>query len=105
MKTNIKKELKQLKEGFKGDLLFDELSKIVYATDASAYREMPLGVAIPKNKQDIKELIEFANRNKITLIPRGAGTSLAGQVVGSGLVVDISRYFKSKCHYFVIYLC
>ena len=95
MKTNIKKELKQLKEGFKGDLLFDELSKIVYATDASAYREMPLGVAIPKNKQDIKELIEFANRNKITLIPRGAGTSLAGQVVGSGLVVDISRYFKS----------
>ncbi len=90
----INKEIKHLKEGFKGDLLFDELSKIVYSTDASAYREIPLGVALPKDKEDIRELVAFANQNKISLIPRGAGTSLAGQVVGNGLVVDVSRYMK-----------
>lgn len=71
MKSNIKKEIKNLKEGFKGDLLFDELSKIVYSTDASAYREIPLGVALPKDKEDIRELVAFANQNKISLIPRG----------------------------------
>lgn len=94
MKTKINKAFKHLKEGFKGDLLFDELSKIVYSTDASAYREIPLGVALPKDKEDIRELVAFANQNKISLIPRGAGTSLAGQVVGNGLVVDVSRYMK-----------
>lgn len=94
MKININRERKGLKKSFKGDLLFDELSKIIYATDASAYREIPFGVALPKNKEDIKVLVDFARRNKISLIPRGAGTSLAGQVVGSGLVVDVSRYMK-----------
>ncbi|MBN2263988.1 MAG: FAD-binding oxidoreductase, partial [Prolixibacteraceae bacterium] len=75
-------------------LRFDEISKILYATDASAYREMPLAVAIPKNKTDISKLIEFARNNNTSLIPRGAGTSLAGQVVGKGIVVDISRHFN-----------
>jgi len=64
----------------------------MYATDASAYREIPLGVVQPKHKEDIKNLIEIAGRFKIPLIPRTAGTSLAGQVVGSGLVVDVSRH-------------
>ncbi len=94
MNRKINKEIRTLKEGFKGDLLFDELSKIAYSTDASAYREIPFGVALPKDKEDIRELIAFANQNKISLIPRGAGTSLAGQVVGNGLVVDVSRYMK-----------
>ena len=72
----------------------DRLSKILYSTDASAYREEPLGVCYPETKQDIIEIVKFAAREKVSLIPRAAGTSLAGQVVGSGLVVDISRNFK-----------
>ena len=66
----------------------------LYATDASAYREMPLAVAIPKTKQDLLTLIKFADAEAISIIPRAAGTSLAGQVVGSGIVVDISEEFR-----------
>ena len=67
--------------------------RILYATDASAYRELPLAVAFPDNHSDIKKLIQFANANKIGLIPRTAGTSLAGQVVGDGIIVDVSQNF------------
>ena len=65
-----------------------------YATDASVYQELPLGVAIPRHEQDLKELIKFAVVHGVTLIPRTAGTSLAGQVVGRGIVVDVSKYFN-----------
>ena len=85
---------KKLEKKLEGEFKFDHLSKILYATDASAYREMPLAVAIPKHKQDIKTLIEFALKHKTSLIPRGAGTSLAGQVVGNGIVVDVSKYMN-----------
>ena len=76
-----------------GELFFDNLHKSLYATDASVYRKIPLGVAYPKNNEDLKTLIQFASENNITLIPRAAGTSLAGQCVGDGLVVDISKHF------------
>ena len=72
----------------------DPLHRIAYATDASAYREMPLGVAFPENEQDIVYLIETARERKTHLIPRAGGTSIAGQVVGNGIVVDISKNFK-----------
>jgi len=84
----------ELKASLKGDLFFDEMHKILYATDASAYREKPLAVAIPKNEDDIIQLINFANKYQLSLIPRAAGTSLAGQVVGNGIIVDISKYFN-----------
>ena len=72
----------------------DPLHRIAYATDASAYREVPQGVAFPENEQDIVYLIETARDHKTHLIPRAGGTSIAGQVVGSGIVVDISKHFK-----------
>ena len=72
----------------------DPLHRIAYATDASAYREVPQGVAFPENEQDIVYLIETAREHKTHLIPRAGGTSIAGQVVGSGIVVDISKHFK-----------
>lgn len=72
----------------------DPLHRIAYATDASAYREVPQGVAFPENEQDIIYLIETARERKTHLIPRAGGTSIAGQVVGSGIVVDISKHFK-----------
>ena len=67
---------------------------LAYSTDASVYQEKPLAVALPKNTEDVKHLIDFALHQNITLIPRAAGTSLAGQVVGNGIVVDISKYFN-----------
>ena len=76
-----------------GELYYDTTMRTLYATDASAYREMPLAVAIPKNVADIKKLIAFALQHNTSLIPRTAGTSLAGQVVGNGIVVDVSKYF------------
>ena len=72
----------------------DPLHRIAYATDASAYREVPQGVAFPENEQDIVYLIETARERKTHLIPRAGGTSIAGQVVGNGIVVDISKNFK-----------
>ncbi|AWV99953.1 FAD-binding and (Fe-S)-binding domain-containing protein [Arcticibacterium luteifluviistationis] len=83
----------QITNNFKGKFLNDNITKTLYATDASAYREIPLAVAFPENEEDIKTLIKFANKKKVTLIPRTAGTSLAGQVVGKGIIVDVSKTF------------
>ena len=85
--------LENLSNSISGEVLFDNLSKSIYATDASVYRKIPLAVAFPKDVNDLKILIDFASKNKITLIPRTAGTSLAGQCVGDGIVVDTSKYF------------
>ena len=87
--------LKSLHESLTGEVLFDKLHQTLYATDASVYRKIPLAVAFPKGIKDLKILIEFATKNKITLIPRTAGTSLAGQCVGDGIVVDVSKYFTN----------
>ncbi len=76
-----------------GDFYTDQVTRTLYATDASVYKEMPTAVARPKTKNDIRKLIRFANENNTSLIPRTAGTSLGGQVVGSGIVVDVSKYF------------
>ncbi|MFA6334579.1 MAG: FAD-linked oxidase C-terminal domain-containing protein [Bacteroidales bacterium] len=72
----------------------DLLHRIIYATDASAYREMPCGVFFPENTQDLIDVVNFARERGMSLIPRAAGTSLAGQVVGNGLVVDTSKHLK-----------
>ncbi len=72
----------------------DVLHRQLYATDASVYKIYPEGVCFPKNKEDILELIHFARKNQIPLIPRAGGTSLAGQVLGNGLVVDVSKHFN-----------
>lgn len=75
-----------------GEICLDELHKTIYATDASVYRKKPLGVVYPKHAADVQKIVEFASTNIIPLIPRTAGTSLAGQCVGEGLVVDVSKY-------------
>jgi FAD/FMN-containing dehydrogenase/Fe-S oxidoreductase len=82
----------QLKSQLEGDLFIDNVQRVLYSTDASQYKEMPLAVTRPKSKDDIKKIIAFARENGTSIIPRGAGTSLAGQVVGPGIVVDISKY-------------
>lgn len=89
----INQKLQEFAKELKGELYLDDVMRTLYATDASAYREMPLAVAIPKDEGDIKKLIAFAHKNNTSLIPRTAGTSLAGQVVGNGIIVDVSRTF------------
>ena len=85
--------LQVLASQLEGEFFFDNTMRILYATDASAYREMPLAVCIPKSKSDLLQLIQFARTEKTSLIPRTAGTSLAGQVVGNGIIVDVSKHF------------
>jgi len=87
------KILTAFKEIFDGDFQFDELHKMLYATDASVYRRIPQAVAFPKSVKGIQQLITFATENHTSLVPRTAGTSLAGQCVGDGVIVDVSKYF------------
>lgn len=98
--VQIINELKKLSSQLMGELFYlpenptHQTMRLAYATDASVYQELPLAVAIPQGKEDLRKLIVFASEQHLTLIPRTAGTSLAGQVVGSGIVVDISRCFN-----------
>jgi FAD/FMN-containing dehydrogenase/Fe-S oxidoreductase len=87
--------LEKLHQSLSGTVLFDDLHKTIYATDASVYRKIPMAVAFPKDEKDLKTLIDFATEYQITLIPRTAGTSLAGQCVGDGIVVDVAKHFTS----------
>ena len=86
-------QLLELARAMQGKLDLSSLGRTLYSTDASAYQETPLAVAFPETEADIGLLIRFANEHRVGLIPRTAGTSLAGQVVGSGIVVDVSRHW------------
>ena len=90
-----KNKLEEIGNKLSGSLVYDDLHKALYATDASVYRKIPLAVAYPKDEKDLQILIEFATSNHLTLIPRTAGTSLAGQCVGDGIIVDVSKYFTN----------
>src|SRR5665648_694356 len=85
-------KLSELKAAFKGDVFADEYTRLLYATDASAYRQIPQLVVRPADTDDLKTLLAFAQSMNMPLIPRAAGTSLAGQVVGGGIVADISKH-------------
>jgi FAD/FMN-containing dehydrogenase/Fe-S oxidoreductase len=88
------KRFARLARDLAGDLYTDTTQRILYATDASAYREIPLAVTRPAGSDDIKKILAFARSEGTSVIPRGAGTSLAGQVVGPGIVIDISKYLN-----------
>jgi FAD/FMN-containing dehydrogenase/Fe-S oxidoreductase len=84
-----------LKKRFTGDLRLDTASRVLYSTDASVYQIEPLGVAIPKNQDDLQAAVELAAKYKIPILPRGSGSSLAGQAIGAALILDCSRYLDS----------
>ncbi|MEO6005450.1 MAG: FAD-linked oxidase C-terminal domain-containing protein [Opitutus sp.] len=86
--------LQQLARRLSGELHLDSTMRQLYATDASEYQEMPLAVALPSSEADLRELVSFAHQHHVGIIPRAAGTSLAGQVVGNGIVVDIGRHLN-----------
>ena len=74
------------------EVAFDNLTRQLYATDASIYQITPAAVAFPANTRQASALIDAAVQASITVIPRGAGTGLAGGAIGDGLVIDFSRY-------------
>ena len=86
--------LRALSGAIDGEVMTDSLHRVLYATDSSAYRELPMGVVVPDGEADLRRIVSEAGKHHIPLITRGAGTSLAGQVVGNGVVVDMRRFDK-----------
>ncbi|HLN29430.1 MAG TPA: anaerobic glycerol-3-phosphate dehydrogenase subunit C [Gemmataceae bacterium] len=87
--------LDDLKGVFKGELLFDELSRALYSTDASIFQIEPLGVVAPRDEEDVRAVVRYAAEHRIPLIARGAGTGMAGEALGTGIIIDLSRHFRS----------
>ncbi|MFN8453699.1 MAG: FAD-binding oxidoreductase [Anaerolineae bacterium] len=77
-----------------GDLRTDTYSRILYSTDASNYQVMPYGVLIPQTVDDIQAALELAAKYRVPILPRAAGSSLAGQAVNEALVIDVTRYLN-----------
>ena len=78
-----------------GEVRFDKMSRVLYSTDASMYQIEPIGVVIPRDAEDVIAVVETANRHNVTVLPRGGGTSLAGQTVGQSIVIDFSKYMRN----------
>ncbi|MGI9496799.1 MAG: FAD-binding oxidoreductase, partial [Mariniblastus sp.] len=90
---DLQSQLERIGSRLDGEMHVSRLIRNAYSTDASVYRETPLAVAIPRSDDDLQTLINLASDLQLSLIPRAAGTSLAGQVVGNGIIVDISQHF------------
>ena len=85
----------ELKTRVEGDIHFDKYSRLLYSTDASIYQIEPIGVVVPRHTGDVQAVIEIANRLGVSVLPRGGGTSLAGQTVGHSIVLDFSKYMQT----------
>ena len=89
--SDLERELRKVVEG---DVRFDDYSRLLYATDASMYQVEPIGVVLPRSAADVHAVLELANRYNVPVLPRGGGTSLAGQAVNHAVVLDFSRYMN-----------
>ncbi|HSG09760.1 MAG TPA: FAD-linked oxidase C-terminal domain-containing protein [Longimicrobiales bacterium] len=81
-----------LRGALAGEVAFDDYTRRMFSTDASMYAIEPMGVVFPRHRDDVQATVEIAGRFDVPILPRGAGTSLAGQTVGPGVVLDFSRY-------------
>lgn len=88
--------IEQLRESLKGEVLDDAYSRGMYATDASIYQISLVAVALPHDVADVKRAVEIARAHRVKILPRGGGTSLAGQTVGDALVLDFSKYMNNS---------
>ena len=88
----LKQVATELKTKITGEVRFDDKARSLYATDASPYEIKPYGVVLPKTIEDIKHTVSVAKKHKLPILPRGGGTSLAGQTVGEAIVLDVSKY-------------
>src|SRR5207247_3849370 len=83
-----------LKKRVAGEVRFDRVSRLMYSTDASIYEIEPIGVVVPRTHEDVFATMEVARDFKVPILPRGGGTSLAGQTVGNAVVIDMSKYLN-----------
>src|SRR5262249_15943461 len=83
-----------LRSRIAGEVRFDRASRLMYSTDASIYEIEPIGVVLPRTHEDVFAVMEIAKDFKVPVLPRGAGTSLAGQTVGEAVVIDMSKYLN-----------
>ncbi|MEZ4682115.1 MAG: FAD-linked oxidase C-terminal domain-containing protein [Caldilineaceae bacterium] len=79
----------------RGEVRFDRYTRMLYSTDASLYQIQPVGVVIPKDADDVQATVEIAAKHKVPVLPRGSGSSLAGQAIGAAIVIDFSKYMNS----------
>ena len=84
----------ELVRSIDGDVLFDGASRALYATDASNYRRVPIGIINPRHEGDVARILALARENHLPILPRGAGTALAGQTTNTAIVLDFSRYMN-----------
>jgi FAD/FMN-containing dehydrogenase/Fe-S oxidoreductase len=89
--TDLERELRRVVEG---EVRFDAMTRQLYATDASMYQAEPIGVVLPRSAADVHAVLELANRYNVPVLPRGGGTSLAGQTVNHAVVLDFSRFMN-----------
>src|SRR5580704_7086554 len=85
---------RELENGIEGEVRFDPVSRALYSTDASVYEIKPVGVVIPRNREDILRSLEICRRHRCPITMRGGGTSQCGQSIGPGLQIDISKYYN-----------
>jgi FAD/FMN-containing dehydrogenase len=78
----------------RGEVRFDQTSRILYSTDASLYQVMPVGVVLPRDAEDVAAAVRLAGEAGVPVLPRGSGTSLGGQTVGAAVVLDVSRHMN-----------
>lgn len=97
-KIPVKELEAELKKAVSGEVRFDSGSRAAYATDSSNYRQIPIGVVIPKTREDIISTVAICNKYKAPLLSRGGGTSLAGQCCNIAVVMDMSKYYNRILH-------
>lgn len=91
----IRDMIHDLQQAVRGEVLSDTLTRRLYATDASDFSKLPVGVLLPRDTDDIQAAMEISGQYGVPIIPRGGGSSLSGQTVGTGLVLDLSKYLKN----------
>src|SRR5688500_13663321 len=85
---------RELRAALGGEVRFDRATRALYSTDASVYQIEPLGVVLPRSRDDVEAAVTIAGRHGVSITPRGGGTSQAGQAIGAGLVLDTSKYLS-----------
>jgi FAD/FMN-containing dehydrogenase/Fe-S oxidoreductase len=86
---------RELRDAIHGEVRFDKGSRALYATDGSNYRQIPIGVVLPRDEEDVVATIAICQRHDVPLLPRGGGTSLAGQACNVAVVLDMSKYLNT----------
>src|SRR5437764_9161862 len=90
----VREAERALRRSLRGDVRFDAGSRALYSTDASNYRQVPLGVVLPRDAGDVEETVRVCRQFDLPILPRGGGTSLAGQCCNVAVVIDFSKYLN-----------